>query len=119
MRDGIKTLLKKHFSHDIAERFVLTFEADKIHRLQSADIFNQQKAGVYCLEVHYKESESQMEYICDVWTNWTKKQVELQLLRMITDAFSGGRIGKNWEEKAGKLRINNLIKDKTYETPNN
>lgn len=113
-KEGVRMILKKNFGDEIANSFILTFEAEHISVLDSPHIFNQVKAGNLIMEVRYKNSDGTHEYICDLHSWFSPSQTEAKLLRFITDKFKAGKI-RDWGEANG--RISKLAATGKYETP--
>ncbi len=110
-KEGVRNLLRKHFTDSIAERFVLILEAEIF---QGKNIKKQLTDDKIIMEVHFSNGIT-TEYICDVYGWQEKAATEARLLRYITDAIRAGKIGKDWIEVKGK--ISDDIRSGKFETP--
>jgi hypothetical protein len=112
LRQGVTQILEQHFAPELVKRFKLEFEANMF---QGEHMWKQKKDQVLCLEVRYEAPEG-TNFICDVWSYWTKQQTEAHLLRMITDKVRAGEMGKDWEiDNQGRFSM--AIASGKYETP--
>lgn len=108
-------LLEKHFAPEITKNFLLEFEANVFNRKEAENIWKQVKDENLILEVRYKDGDL-LEYICDVYSWETRERTEAHLLRYITDCYKSGKIGKDWIEKDGKLRVSPVIQSGELQT---
>jgi hypothetical protein len=115
MRSGVKQILERHFTPEIANRFTLIFEAEAYNDYNK-NIHNQLRDNMLILEVHYQIGEGLIEYICDIFGWMTPKQAEYKLLRYITDKAKEGKIGKDWDLEGGD-KISLALTTTQHETP--
>jgi len=112
LREGVKLILEKHFAPEIVDRFKLIFEAQSF---QGQNIINQIRDNKVAMEVYYDTGKS-TEYITDVWSDQSHKEVEAHLLRFITDAVKAGKLGSDWvERRDGRLSLD--ISSGKHQTP--
>jgi len=121
-KEAVKNMLRIHFGDKIADSFRLSFEADHISTDASIAIAMQVKSGNMVLEVRYANPDNTQEFICDLYSWSTKREIEAKLLRYITDAYKEGKI-RDWvghdgyvEKSKAKLINKDIISGK-YETP--
>lgn len=102
LREGVMNIIEKHFSPEIAKRFVMELEYN-LHSRDYKDIWNQGNNQSHVLDVRYKNPDGTVEFVTDISSQWNKKIAEAHLLRMITDKVKDGKIGHDWVEKDGRL----------------
>lgn len=114
---GIRSILSNHFAPSITKNFELYFETEMYNfdPKRSKNVIAQHLDGQYICEVYYKNPSGLLQYITDVCSWWSKAQVEVALLKFITDKYKTGLIGKDWIEKQGKLSQD--VSSGKFETP--
>jgi hypothetical protein len=115
---GIKRILCKHFSPSIVSNFDLIFEVEKyvLDKVRTANLLKQMKDQNFVCEVYYKNPSGLLEFICDLFSWETEGRTEAHLLKMITDKFKTGKIGRDWMEDKGM--ISKDVTSGKFETPN-
>ncbi len=114
-KEGVRGILRQHFHDSIAKNFVLFFETE-IYNDSNANIRNQKRDQNFIMEVHYRHPSGLLDYITDVASWWPKKQLEVALLKGITDKARVGVIGRDWTaDDAGKISLD--VQSGKYETP--
>lgn len=108
-KQGIYSILKQHFADEIVDRFRLDFEKE-IYSTESIHIWRQIKDDKLMLEVKYKTGYDTWEYICDLFSDWSKKKCEYVLLKHITDKYVDGKI------RFDTLRSSKPVQSKEFET---
>jgi hypothetical protein len=101
-KEGIKGLLSQHFADSIVNRFSYVLEAE-IYNKNNKNILKQLQDEKYVCEVYYTHKSGIVQYICDVFSDWSKTQTEIHLLRYIEDRVKRGEIGKDWIDSNGKI----------------
>lgn len=113
-KQGVMSLIEKHFAPEIAKNFKLSFEAETFNVKASEHIFRQVRDDKMVMEVYYNTGHA-LEYVCDLFSWESKKRTEAQLLRMITDKVKDGKFGDNWTEGANG-RISEIVTSGKLET---
>jgi len=114
-KEGVRNLLRKHFSEEIVKRFLLEFEVSIYNPNFAENVWRQKKDGNLVLEVRYKTKRGS-EFICDLYSWESRAATEAKLLRYITDAYKAGKIGTDWQEKGGGIGVNREILSGEYAT---
>lgn len=104
MREGVRTILKKHFGEEIAKKFVLEFEG-AIFNKDNESIWRQLKSDKQVMEVRYENEPDLYEFVCDLYTWESPRLTELRLLQAVKDKWKQGKIGKDWQAKSGRISI--------------
>lgn len=98
----VDQVINKHFASNIAKRFYGVLEVEK-YNTKNLNILKQLKDSKFVMEVYYTQPSGIHVYICDLFSDWSKQQIELHLLRMITDKVKTNQIGTDWENKDGRV----------------
>lgn len=115
-KEGILSILRKHFDDSIVKRFILNFETEIYNPRESIHVWRQKKDNNLILEVRYRTGEVISEYICDVYSWESRKATEHHLLQYITDKVKAGKFGQDWIEMGSKLGVSDVIKSGKFET---
>ena len=114
-KKGVRGLLAKHFHDSILKNFEFTLESE-VYNDSNPNIKKQKQDNKLVMEVYYRRPSGLVEYVCDVSSWWSKQQVEVHLLKHITDKARVGLIGMDWTAD-DKGKISQAIQSGKYETP--
>lgn len=114
---GIMSILMQHFAPSITKNFSFILELEKfiLDEKRTPNLIRQKNDQNFVCEVYYTNPSGLMEFVCDLYSWETKGRTEAHLLRMITDKYKTGVIGKDWFEKDGQLSAD--VTSGKYETP--
>ena len=94
---GVKIIIDRNFTPEIANRFLVKYEVDKAKKFDYADVYSQITGkSARVLEVYYQEGDA-TEYICDIKESMPPKIAQAVLLRFVLDKRNAGVIGKDWD----------------------
>lgn len=116
-KEAVIELLEKHFSKEIASRFILVFESEFFDAMEVEDIWRMTKADGLVMEVRYRDYDDTTHYIGDLYSWEGKGATEKRLLRNITDKFVSDEIGADWEDSKGIIQASPDFLSRKYETP--